>query len=923
MDQTTFLISLLAWIFIFLFQCCPSDAVGAGDGYMLSSISEAPDGKSFTAQLQLINNNSLYGPDIQRLQLNVRYESNDQLRVYITDSEKQRWEVPRDILPRYNGVYSNSTETDKDEEDSNDHLHELLFTYSNNPFGFAITRRSSGETLFNSTAMYNNGDLFGNLVFKDQYLEISTAVPFSASLYGLGESTRPGFRLNRNESYTLWNLDIGSVNLYVDLYGSHPFYMDVREGGVAHGVLLLNSNGMDVQYGGSYLTYRAIGGVLDFYFFSGPSPLAVVQQYTQLIGRPAPMPYWSFGFHQCRYGYENISVVESVVDGYAAAKIPLETIWTDIDYMDDYKDFTLDPLNFPEMEMQKFVEQIHANGQKYVLIIDPGISLNETYKTFQRGIQDDIFVKRGGVPYLAQVWPGPVYFPDFLNPNTQSFWTKEISEFHETIAFDGLWLDMNEVSNFCSGVTCSLPKEGDCPRKDSQTDCCLVCSDANTTRWDDPPYKVNASGTHRPLGNKTMAASAVHYNNILEYNAHNLYGLSEAIMTNTALKSVIKKRPFILTRSTFIGSGAHAAHWTGDNAATWDDLWYSIPTMLSFGLFGVPMVGADICGFSEDTTEELCNRWIQLGSFYPFARDHSDKGTKHQELYLWKSVTMSARKALGLRYRLLPYIYTLAFEAHTKGSPIARPLFFTFPEDPNTLGISTQFLLGKAVLVSPVLKQGASTVDAYFPKGTWYNLYNVSESITVESGTYVSLLAPLDTINVHVLEGTILPMQEMGMTTREARRSPFSLVVALGGRKEAYGDLYVDNGEDLEMVIEHGKSSYIEFYADIVERGVRLRSEVQMGEYAIGEGWLLENITVLGTTTVVRSHNANSYMKLEAIRDKMILDVSASFSMKRIKTDFRPEMDRYNSLEVDVVLVISNLSLSIGKNFELVIPWEK
>lgn len=335
------------------------------------------------------------------------------------------------------------------------------------------------------------------------------------------------------------------------------------------------------------------------------------------------------------------------------------------------------------------------------------------------------------------------------------------------------------------------------------------------------------------------------------------------------------------------------------------------------------MVGADICGFSKDTTEELCNRWIQLGSFYPFARDHSEKGTKHQELYLWKSVTMSARKALGLRYRLLPYIYTLAFEAHTKGSPIARPLFFTFPEDPNTLGISTQFLLGKAVLVSPVLKQGARTVDAYFPKGTWYNLYNVSESITVESGTYVSLLAPLDTINVHVLEGTILPMQEMGMTTREARRSPFSLVVALGGRKEAYGDLYVDNGEDLEMVIEHGKSSYIEFYADIVERGVRLRSEVQMGEYAIGEGWLLENITVLGTTTAVRSQYANSYMKLEATRDKMILDVSASFSMKRIKTDFRPEMDRYNSLEVDVVLVISNLSLSIGKNFELVIPWEK
>lgn len=333
------------------------------------------------------------------------------------------------------------------------------------------------------------------------------------------------------------------------------------------------------------------------------------------------------------------------------------------------------------------------------------------------------------------------------------------------------------------------------------------------------------------------------------------------------------------------------------------------------------MVGADICGFAKDTTEELCNRWIQLGSFYPFARDHSDKGTIRQELYLWESVTRSARKALGLRYRLLPYIYTLSFEAHTRGSPIARPLFFTFPEDPNTLGISTQFLLGKGVLVSPVLKQGASTVDAYFPKGTWYNLYNVSDSITVESGSYVSLLAPLDTINVHVYEGTILPMQEMGMTTREARRSPFSLVVALGVKMEAYGDLYVDNGEDLEMVIEHGKSSYIEFYADIVEGGVRVRSEVQMREYAIGEGWLLDNITVLGAISAVGSHDANSYKKLKAIRDKMSVDVSSSSSMKRIITDLGPEMDHNNSL--DVVLVISNLALPIGKSIELVIPWEK
>ncbi|GLJ52795.1 hypothetical protein SUGI_1124670 [Cryptomeria japonica] len=550
--QNTIVMLSLAFLLVLSY---PLVCNALGRGYTLNSATEAADGRSFKAQLQLMANNSLYGPDIQNLQLLVRYESHDRLRVYISDADKERWEVPRELVARKNDVDGINSKKEP----------ELLFSYTKNPFGFAVTRRSNGEVLFNSTAQHlGHAYPFGNMVFKDQYLEISTVLPPSSSLYGLGESTRRGFRLGKNESHhTLWNADIGSLNLYLDLYGSHPFYMDVRAGGVAHGVLLLNSNGMDVEYGGNYLTYRVIGGILDFYFFSGPSALSVVQQYTGLVGRPAPMPYWSFGFHQCRWGYKNITDVKSVVAGYAAAKLPLEVIWTDIDYMDDFKDFTLDPVNFPEKEMREFIEQIHVNGQKYVLIVDPGLAVDERYKTFQRGMKEDIFLKQGGVPYLAQVWPGPVYFPDFLNPKTQPFWTKEISEFHSTVPFDGLWLDMNEASNFCSGITCSLPKAGDCPRKDAQTECCLVCNDANVTKWDDPLFKINNSGIFRPLGNKTVAASATHYNGVLEYNAHNLYGLSEVIMTNKALRTVTKKRPFVLTRSTFVGSGVHAAHWTG------------------------------------------------------------------------------------------------------------------------------------------------------------------------------------------------------------------------------------------------------------------------------------------------------------------------------------------------------------------------
>lgn len=894
----------------------PTDKIGKG--YKLISIQESSNG--LIGLLQVKQKTTIYGPDIPNLQLFVKHENQDRLRVHITDAEKQRWEVPYNLLPReeaptLKNAIGKSIKVQVGYGESEISGTELIFSYISDPFSFAVKRKSNKQTLFNSSS--DASDPYSSLVFKDQYIEISTKLPKDASLYGLGESTRPsGIKLQPNDPTTLYTTDISAININSDLYGDHPMYMDLRNVGgeaFAHAVLLLNSNGMDVFYRGDSLTFKIIGGVLDFYFFAGSSPLAVVDQYTQLVGRPAPMPYWALGFHQCRWGYQNLSIVEDVVENYRLARLPLDVMWTDDDHMDSKKDFTLSAVNFPRPKLLAFLDKLHSRGMKYIVLTDPGIGINSTYGVYTRGIASDVFIKLDGEPFMGQVWPGAVHYPDFLNPKTVSWWQDEVSRFHDLVPIDGLWIDMNEVSNFCSGK-CTIPTDRPCPGAGPRWICCLDCKNLTNTKWDVPPYKINASGIQVPIGFKTIPTSAVHYNGVPEYDAHSLYGFSHAVATHKALLGKTGKRPFILSRSTFVGAGKYAAHWTGDNKGTWDDLHYSISTILNFGIFGMPMVGADICGFYPRPTEELCNRWIELGAFYPFSRDHANFASPRQELYQWKSVTKSGRNALGMRYKILPYLYTLNYEAHTTGAPMARPIFFSFPNFTMAYGLSTQFLLGSGVMVSPVLKKAASKVKVMFPPGTWYSLFDLSKTIiSKKEGHYLTLDAPLHVINVHVYQNMILPMQQGGMTSKDARATPFNLVVTFPvgvTDGEAKGKLFLDDDDLPEMKLGNGQSTYIEFYATVSQKTVKVWSEVQEGSFASGKGWFIEQVTVLGVDGVAGKLSID--VEGNPLSDLSNVKISASEHMFLEKLEGG---DKRRSMMVDV----KGLSLPVGKNF--VMSW--
>jgi len=551
-------------------------------------------------------------------------------------------------------------------------------------------------------------------------LRLKKALRPGEQLYGFGQ--RSGRLERRGRKFSHWTIDpdFGHGRHQDNLYQAQPLFMALKDG-VAWGLYLNGSYYSQLDAGASQadtLELIAHGGELDYYLFSGPTPRAIVEQLTRLTGRPLLPPLWSLGYHQSRWSYGSETEVKAIVEGFKERDIPLDVVHFDIDYMRGYRDFTWDSRRFPDPK--GLVSALGEQGVRVVTIIDPGVKaeLGQGYRAADDGAAQGVFLTNPDGSLLeAYCWPDAAFFPDFTRASVRRWWGERHRESHIETGVAGIWNDMNEPATFDRPFSTGLSKQKPLPLAT-------------------PHGEGEERTTHAEV--------------------HNLYGHLMGRATFEGLRSQRpEQRPWVLTRSAFVGTQAYAAAWMGDNSSWWEHLELSLHQLPSMGLSGQPFVGVDIGGFFEAPSPELYARWIELGTFYPFMRTHTCAGTPPQEPWSFgPEVEAIARQAIRLRYRLLPYFYTLAHEAHRDGTPWLRPLLYDFPHDLEAVASDDQLMIGPHLLLAPVYQPGRTHRQVYLPEGAWYDFWT---GATYSAGHHL-VAAPLGRPPLFVRGGAALPL---------------------------------------------------------------------------------------------------------------------------------------------------------------------
>ena len=614
--------------------------------------------------------------------------------------------------------------------------------------------------------------------FNGTEFRVWHAMPDDEHYFGLGDKSGP--LDHRDLAFTNWNTDAFAWQESTDpLYKTIPFFLAMRHG-TAYGVFLDNTYRSNFDFGKEspdLNSFGSDGGALDYYFFYGPTPRHVVEQFTQLVGRTPLPPLFALGYQQCRYSYYPESQVLEIAAEFRKRKIPADVIYLDIDYQQNNRPFTVNREGFPTIE--KMVTQLGDEGFKLVTITDLHIAKFAGYRPYDEGAKNDYFLKNpDGSFFVGKVWPGDSVFPDFTRKEVRTWWGTLYTDFVK-MGIRGFWNDMNEPSVFVPSKTAPL----------------------------DTVHSVEGRITdHREI--------------------HNVLGMENVHATYDGMLQLQPNlRPFVLTRAAFAGTQRYSATWTGDNTASWNHMRISIPQMANLGISGYAFIGADIGGFNGSPTPELLTRWMELGVFNPMYRNHGNKGTRFREPWVDGREHESIRKRyIETRYRLLPYIYTSMEESSRTGVPLMRPMFFEFPEE-ETLAINgEEFMFGSSLLVAPKVWPFLDPYLVTLPKGDWYDFWTGSR---MDGGKTISVDPPLDTLPVYVRAGSILPQQPVIQHVGETPQGPLALHVYPG--PQCGGDLYMDDGNTLAY--QRGETLRIHFGCSAEPGSVKVDIAAAQGPY--------------------------------------------------------------------------------------------
>lgn len=590
-------------------------------------------------------------------------------------------------------------------------------------------------------------------------------------IYGTGEVYGP--LLRNGQTVTLWNRDNSHYTAYDGkrLYQSHPWVLCVRENGSSYGIIYDNTWKQEITTEQT-ITAKSDGPPFRVIIIERNNPAEVLKELSVLSGNMPLPPLWSMGYHQSRWSYQPDSKVKEIANGFRSRNLPCDVIWLDIDYMDNFKVFTFDRNKFPNPgELNNY---LHNSGFKAIYILDPGVKVEQNYFVYEQGVQGNYYITTpSGAEYHGDAWPGACAFPDFLNPNTRNWWASLHQSFMAN-GIDGVWCDMNEPSVY-NGDDLTIP------------------------------------------GNNIHKAGGGVPEDIHE-RYHNVYGMSMAQATQQGIMNANpNKRPFVLTRSNFLGGHRYAATWTGDNDASWSHLKLSIPMSINLGLSGQLFSGPDVGGFFNNPTSELYAHWISLGVFYPFYRSHAITGSINQEPWSFGTeIENVARTALNRRYRLLPYIYSCFFDGYKNGKPIMQPVFFADLNDKNLRDEEEVFLFGDNLLIIPKWADNPS-----LPSGNWRSISICGENSALDK------YQP----DVKMRPGSIVPLGEIIQSTAQYSANYITLLVSLDENGNASGYLYDDDHDNYNY--KSNGYSITNFNATSTSNNINITISKTEGNYSI------------------------------------------------------------------------------------------